>query len=113
MYQMRLIGNSWNSLLVFSGDIPPRMPGSSGILECSDGTPGVTILYDQSMPPLMPYFNSDMCCLQRRFRTATRQMQYSAHVGANPKHEMEMEMELERGNNNSSSSSNGESGKTE
>ncbi|KAL2480816.1 RING-H2 finger C1A [Abeliophyllum distichum] len=26
-------GNSWNSLLVFSGDVPVRMPGSGGLLE--------------------------------------------------------------------------------
>lgn len=33
-------GNSWNSLLVFSGDMPVRMPGSGGILEFLNETLG-------------------------------------------------------------------------
>lgn len=33
-------GNSWNSLLVFSGDMPVRMPGSGGVLEFLNETLG-------------------------------------------------------------------------
>ncbi|KAI3446542.1 hypothetical protein Pfo_029134 [Paulownia fortunei] len=35
-----LHGNSWNSFLVFSGDMPVRMPGSGGLLEFLNETLG-------------------------------------------------------------------------